>query len=151
MLTKLCLEHVAGRVPVIVTTTHFSSRICVERSQQAEAMGAAMVMVMPPYHGATFRVGEAQVRDFFRVLSDSISIPIMIQDAPVAGTPLSPRCLRASRRSLRISAISRSRRRVRQPSCVNSSASVARPSRARGMARKRSRSWPISMRAAPVR
>ena len=41
-------------------------------------------MVMPPYHGATIRVGEAQVFEFFARLSDAISIPIMIQDAPVA-------------------------------------------------------------------
>ncbi len=89
VLTKLCLEHVAGRVPVIVTTTHFSSRVCAERSRQAEDMGAAMVMIMPPYHGATFRVGEGQITEFFKVVSDAITIPIMIQDAPVAGTPLS--------------------------------------------------------------
>lgn len=90
VLTKLCLEHVAGRVPVIVTTTHFSSHVCAARSKQAEEMGAAMVMIMPPYHGATFRVGEAQVHDFFRFVSNAITIPIMIQDAPVAGTPLAP-------------------------------------------------------------
>ncbi len=90
VLTRLCLEHVAGRVPVIVTTTHFSSRVCAERSRAAERMGAAMVMVMPPYHGATFRVGEGQIEDFFKVVSDAVGIPIMIQDAPVAGTPLSP-------------------------------------------------------------
>jgi 2-keto-3-deoxy-L-arabinonate dehydratase len=47
------------------------------------------VMVMPPYHGATFRVPEAAVFEFFRVVSDSVGIPVMIQDAPVAGTPLS--------------------------------------------------------------
>jgi 2-keto-3-deoxy-L-arabinonate dehydratase len=28
------LHHVAGRVPVIVTTTHFASRICAERSRR---------------------------------------------------------------------------------------------------------------------
>ncbi|MHC1947822.1 dihydrodipicolinate synthase family protein [Bradyrhizobium sp. UFLA06-06] len=83
------LEHVAGRIPVIVTTTHFSSAVCAERSRQAEAAGAAMVMVMPPYHGATFRVGEPGIYEFYRVVSDAINIPIMIQDAPVAGTPLS--------------------------------------------------------------
>ncbi|MCZ8102321.1 MAG: dihydrodipicolinate synthase family protein [Burkholderiales bacterium] len=90
VLTKLCLDHVTGRVPVIVTTTHFSSRVCAERSKAAQDMGAAMVMIMPPYHGATFRVGEGQIHEFFKVVSDAISIPIMIQDAPVAGTPLSP-------------------------------------------------------------
>ncbi len=83
------LSHVAGRVPVIVTTTHFGTQICAERSRRAQDLGAAMVMVMPPYHGATFRVGEASIYEFYQRVSDAISIPIMIQDAPVAGTPLS--------------------------------------------------------------
>jgi dihydrodipicolinate synthase/N-acetylneuraminate lyase len=87
-LTRAILEHVAGRVPVIVTTTHFSSAVCAARSRRAQELGAAMVMVMPPYHGATLRVGEAQVVEFFRTVADGLSIPIMIQDAPVAGTPL---------------------------------------------------------------
>jgi 4-hydroxy-tetrahydrodipicolinate synthase/2-keto-3-deoxy-L-arabinonate dehydratase len=89
LLTAAILDHVAGRVPVIVTTTHFSSRACAERSQQAQAAGAAMVMVMPPYHGATIRAGEAAIQAFYQIVSDAISIPIMIQDAPVSGTPLS--------------------------------------------------------------
>ncbi len=83
------LDHVAGRVPVIVTTTHFGSQICAERSRRAQDAGAAMVMVMPPYHGATIRVPEAGILEFFRRISDAVRIPIMIQDAPVAGTPLS--------------------------------------------------------------
>ncbi|WP_250527965.1 dihydrodipicolinate synthase family protein [Caballeronia sp. GAWG2-1] len=86
---RTVLEHVAGRVPVIVTTTHFSSRVCAERSRAAQDAGAAMVMVMPPYHGATIRVSERGIQDFFAKVSDAIDIPIMIQDAPVAGTPLS--------------------------------------------------------------
>jgi 4-hydroxy-tetrahydrodipicolinate synthase len=86
---KTVLEHVAGRVPVIVTTTHFSTFVCAERSRRAQEMGAAMVMIMPPYHGATFRVPEAQVYAFYKGVSDAIDIPIMVQDAPVAGTPLS--------------------------------------------------------------
>jgi 4-hydroxy-tetrahydrodipicolinate synthase len=82
------LEHISGRIPVIVTTTHFSSHICAERSRRAQDAGAAMVMVMPPYHGATIRVPEIGIYDFFRNVSDAVDIPIMIQDAPVAGTPL---------------------------------------------------------------
>jgi 2-keto-3-deoxy-L-arabinonate dehydratase len=88
-LTQLALKHVAGRVPVIVTTTHFSSKICAERSRRAQDAGAAMVMVMPPYHGATFRVPEPAIVAFFEKVSAAIDIPIMIQDAPVSGTPLS--------------------------------------------------------------
>ncbi len=88
-LTRTILEHVAGRVPVIVTTTHFSTDICLARGRRAQAQGAAMVMVMPPYHGATLRVGEAQIDRFYGRLSEGLAIPIMIQDAPMAGTPLS--------------------------------------------------------------
>ncbi|MEO8056830.1 MAG: dihydrodipicolinate synthase family protein [Burkholderiales bacterium] len=89
LLTKTILEHVNGRVPVIVTTTHFSTRVCIERSRRAQACGAAMVMVMPPYHGATIRVPEAQTYEFFAALSAALTIPIMVQDAPVSGTVLS--------------------------------------------------------------
>ena len=89
VLTRAILGHVRGRVPVIVTTTHFGTRVCAERSRRAQDMGAAMVMVMPPYHGATIRVGEGAIYEFYAALSDAISIPIMVQDAPVSGTPLS--------------------------------------------------------------
>ncbi|MBP6895604.1 MAG: dihydrodipicolinate synthase family protein [Gammaproteobacteria bacterium] len=90
VLTRTALEHVAGRVPVIVTTSHYATRICAERSRRAQDMGAAMVMVMPPYHGATFRVPEAQIQAFYQQVSDAIDIPIMVQDAPASGTVLSP-------------------------------------------------------------
>jgi dihydrodipicolinate synthase/N-acetylneuraminate lyase len=89
VLTPLILEHVGGRVPVIVTTSHFSTRVCAERSKRAEAAGASMVMMMPPYHGATIRATEGAIHDFFRAVADAIGIPIMIQDAPVSGTALS--------------------------------------------------------------
>ncbi|MCO4319160.1 dihydrodipicolinate synthase family protein [Phyllobacterium sp. 21LDTY02-6] len=87
-IMQVALEQVAGRVPVIVTTTHFSNKICAERSKRAQDAGAAMVMIMPPYHGATFRVAEPGIFKFFQVVSDAISIPIMIQDAPASGTIL---------------------------------------------------------------
>jgi dihydrodipicolinate synthase/N-acetylneuraminate lyase len=90
VLTQTILGHVKQRVPVIVTTTHFSTQVCAQRSRQAEDMGAAMVMVMPPYHGATFRVSEEKIYEFYAALSDGIDIPIMIQDAPASGTILSP-------------------------------------------------------------
>jgi dihydrodipicolinate synthase/N-acetylneuraminate lyase len=85
-LTRLILGHVKGRVPVIVTTTHYSSRVTAERSRRAQDQGAAMVMIMPPYHGASIRAGEAAILDFYKRVADAITIPIMVQDAPVSGT-----------------------------------------------------------------
>lgn len=87
-LLEICIEQVAGRVPVIVTTSHFSTRIAAERSRAAQDAGAAMVMLMPPYHGATLRVETESLRRFFSAVAEAIDIPIMIQDAPMSGTPL---------------------------------------------------------------
>jgi dihydrodipicolinate synthase/N-acetylneuraminate lyase len=88
-LTSAILNHVDGRVPVIVTTTHFGTQVCAQRCRRAQEAGAAMVMVMPPYHGATIRVSEEKIYEFYARLSSAIDIPIMIQDAPVSGTSLS--------------------------------------------------------------
>jgi 2-keto-3-deoxy-L-arabinonate dehydratase len=88
-LTTLIIDHVAGRVPIIVTTSHFSTKVAAERSRQAQAAGASMVMLMPPYHGATLRADEAAVVEFFQRVADAIEIPIMVQDAPISGVTLS--------------------------------------------------------------
>jgi 4-hydroxy-tetrahydrodipicolinate synthase/2-keto-3-deoxy-L-arabinonate dehydratase len=88
-LMRVVIRHVADRVPVIVATTHFSSGLCAARSRLAQDLGASMVMVMPPYHGATLRVPEEIIFEFYATISDAIRIPIMVQDAPISGTPLS--------------------------------------------------------------
>jgi 4-hydroxy-tetrahydrodipicolinate synthase len=89
MLTRLCLEHVAGRKPVIVTVSHFSTGIVVARAKAAQAMGASMVMMMPPYHGVGLVPAEQGIFEHFQAVSDAISIPIMVQDAPISGVNLS--------------------------------------------------------------
>lgn len=88
VLTELILKHVDGRVPVIVTTSHYSTDVCLARCLHAERFGASVVMIMPPYHGATIRCDETAIYEFFARISEKISIPIMIQDAPVSGTNL---------------------------------------------------------------
>lgn len=88
-LTRISLEHVAGRVPVIVTVSHFSTQVVVDRAREADAMGAAMLMMMPPYHGVGLVPPEAAIFEHFAAVSDAVSIPIMVQDAPLAGATLS--------------------------------------------------------------
>ncbi len=60
VLARLCLEHVAGRVPVIVTISHFATQIALERAQRAKELGADIVMMMPPYHGALLKGNAGQ-------------------------------------------------------------------------------------------
>ena len=83
------LAHAAGRLPVIVTASHFSARVAAERSRRAQDLGATMVMLMPPYHGATMSVPYDQVRAFFHTVAEAVDIPIMLQDAPLSTTRLS--------------------------------------------------------------
>jgi dihydrodipicolinate synthase/N-acetylneuraminate lyase len=88
-LLDLCLSHVAGRVPVIVTCSHFSTRIAAERGLQAAAAGASMLMMMPPYHGATLRAGDDGIVEQFARVAEAARVPIMVQDAPLSGVTLS--------------------------------------------------------------
>jgi dihydrodipicolinate synthase/N-acetylneuraminate lyase len=88
-LTELCLSHVAGRVPVIVTTSHFSTRIAAERARRAARAGASLLMLMPPYHGAGLRAEEAGMIEHFARVAEAGGIPIMVQDAPLSGVALS--------------------------------------------------------------
>jgi 2-keto-3-deoxy-L-arabinonate dehydratase len=88
-LTELCLSYVAGRSPVIVTCSHFSTQIAVERGRKAAAAGASMLMLMPPYHGAGLRADEKGMFEHFARVADATSIPIMVQDAPLSGVHLS--------------------------------------------------------------
>ncbi len=88
-LLVLSLEHVRGRVPVIVTTSHFSTRVAVERAKKAKAAGASMLMMMPPYHGASLKAGEDGILEHFARVAEAAELPIMVQDAPLSGVTLS--------------------------------------------------------------
>ena len=88
-LLDVCMSHVGGRVPVIVTCSHFSTRIAVERARNAASAGAAMLMLMPPYHGASLRADEKGILEHFLQVQEAASVPIMVQDAPLSGVSLS--------------------------------------------------------------
>jgi len=89
VLQDLSLRHVAGRVPVIVTCSHFSTRIALARARRAAGAGAAMLMMMPPYHGALIKAEEAGMLQHFAQVAEAVRIPIIVQDAPLSGVTLS--------------------------------------------------------------
>ncbi|HET9338983.1 MAG TPA: dihydrodipicolinate synthase family protein [Casimicrobiaceae bacterium] len=88
-LLETCLAHVAGRVPVIVTCSHFSTRIAGERARAAASAGASMLMLMPPYHGTGLRADEAGMLQHFAHVAQVSRLPVMVQDAPLSGVALS--------------------------------------------------------------
>lgn len=86
-LTRLCLEHVSGRTPVIVTISHYATQIAVERARLAKDLGANIVMMMAPYHGALLKGTAQQTFEQFAAVGE-VGIPIMVQDAPLSGVDL---------------------------------------------------------------
>jgi len=87
-LTRVSLEHVGDRVPMIVTVSHFSTQVVIDRARAAQDMGASMLMMMPPYHGVGLVPPPEGIFEHFAHVSDAINIPIMIQDAPLSGATL---------------------------------------------------------------
>ena len=88
-LLALCLDHVAGRVPVIVTCSHYSTRVAASRAQKAHKAGANMLMLMPPYHGASLRADEKGILEHYARVAAAAPLPVMVQDAPLSGVNLS--------------------------------------------------------------
>ena len=87
-LTKLCIKKIDGRVKSIVTVSHFATDIVQPRAELAKSLGADIIMMMPPYHGALLKGNPDQIFEQFNEIS-KVGIPIMIQDAPLSGIELS--------------------------------------------------------------
>jgi 4-hydroxy-tetrahydrodipicolinate synthase len=85
------ISQVNGRVPVIAGTTAEGLRTCVEYSLQAQAAGAAAVMVSPPRMP---KLNSESVVNHFRVLSEALKIEIVVQDfPPISGFTMEPALL----------------------------------------------------------
>ena len=87
-LTKLCMKKIDGRVKTIVTVSHFATDIVRPRAELAKSLGADIIMMMPPYHGALLKGNPDQIFEQFNEIS-KVGIRIMIQDAPLSGIELS--------------------------------------------------------------
>jgi len=85
------IQHVAGRVPVVVGTTAEGSHTCLEYSLNAKQAGAAAVMISPPRMAKLN--SEAVVRHFAAVAT-TVNIEIVVQDfPPISGFTMEPALL----------------------------------------------------------
>src|SRR5687768_8588239 len=63
-VTKVVVDHVRGRVPIVVNTGAQSNVAAALYSKQAEELGASAVMCMPPSMG----VSGAEMRSYFKAI-----------------------------------------------------------------------------------
>ena len=82
-VTKLVVEQVRGRVPVVVNTGAQSNVVAALYSKQAEELGASAVMCMPPSMG----VSGPEMRSYFKAISDAVRVPVWIQDTTYVTVP----------------------------------------------------------------
>jgi 4-hydroxy-tetrahydrodipicolinate synthase len=91
-LTDTIVEEVAGAVPVFVGVGAPSARASIELARYAEGAGVDCVVVPAPV--GTSLDGEALL-EYFRRIASSVSIPVMIQDAPAyLGVGVGPELVR---------------------------------------------------------
>jgi 4-hydroxy-tetrahydrodipicolinate synthase len=91
-LIEATVEAAAGRVPVVAGTGALSTRETVELSVHAEQVGAAAVMIVPPFYDAP---SWRELRAHYTAVADAIAIPIMYYNLPGAsGVTLSAEQLR---------------------------------------------------------
>ncbi len=76
------VDQARGRVPVVVNTGAQASMPAVAYSRQAEALGAAAVMCLPPALASA-----SEQRAYFRSISDAVRVPVFIQDTQVTPVP----------------------------------------------------------------
>jgi 2-keto-3-deoxy-L-arabinonate dehydratase len=79
-LMKLVIPQVRKRIPVIVSSGHTGTDCAVALSKEAEELGADGLMILPPYYMKTDGNG---LLDYYSAISEAVSIPIMVQDAPL--------------------------------------------------------------------
>lgn len=83
-VTRIVVDQVRGRVPVVINTGAAGTDLAVYYSRTAERNGANALMIMPP---AFMPTGPDEVREYFRAISRAVSIPIFIQDTSSAPVP----------------------------------------------------------------
>jgi len=76
---ECCVEHVAGRVPVIAGTGTNFTESAVVQSRDAERIGVDGVLVVTPYYNKATQTGLIR---HYQTIADSISKPLILYNVP---------------------------------------------------------------------
>ncbi len=74
------VQHVAGRIPVIVGTMNAFTDRAVAQSREAERLGADGLMILPPYY---YTPTEDEITGYYGSICEAVELPIMLYNNPV--------------------------------------------------------------------
>jgi 4-hydroxy-tetrahydrodipicolinate synthase len=90
--TRFFVEHVSGRIPVIVGTGGNNTEEVIERSRFAEAVGADGLLIVTPYYNKTTQDGLVA---HYCAISEQVRTPIIAYNVPSrTGLNLQPQTMR---------------------------------------------------------
>lgn len=76
---ELIVDTVSGRVPVVAATGHYSTRLTIDMTQQAERMGAAAVLLILPYFQ---NPPKRSIIEHYRAVRHNTDLPLLIYNNP---------------------------------------------------------------------
>lgn len=85
---ELSTQHVAKRIPTIVSVSDLTTAKAIRRARFAQDRGADAVMVLPTSY---WKLSEAEILAHYQAIGSSIDLPIMVYNNPAtSGTDMSP-------------------------------------------------------------
>jgi 4-hydroxy-tetrahydrodipicolinate synthase len=96
-MLEVCVDEVAGAVPLLAGATAENLLMSQSLARHAEECGADAVILPPP---TGYRIGEADLCQFMVEVAATTSLPVIIQDAPeYLGVAIRPEVVLAAARS----------------------------------------------------
>ncbi|MDQ7095122.1 4-hydroxy-tetrahydrodipicolinate synthase [Desulfosporosinus sp. PR] len=78
-VAKIAVEHVKGRVPVLLGTAAETTKEVIEYTQNAKELGADGALIINPYY---CKPAENEIYEFFKMISEAVDIPVMVYNNP---------------------------------------------------------------------
>ena len=79
-IVETYVNHIDGRIPVVIGTMNAHTPNAVRYSRQAEDLGADGLMIIPPYY---YTPTEDEIFNYYAAIDEAISIPVMLYNNPV--------------------------------------------------------------------
>lgn len=79
-LTKETVDHVAGKVPVILNIAEGATQDALFWAAKAKELGASGLMMLPPMR---YSADAREVVEYFKTVANSTDLPIMIYNNPI--------------------------------------------------------------------
>ncbi len=90
-IVSTTVEHVKGRMDVLVGTMNAHTPYAVRYSREAEDLGANGLMILPPYYYTPI---EDEIAAYYQAICEAVSIPIMLYNNPfTSNVDMSPQLI----------------------------------------------------------